>query len=54
MSKFTNWTKKPITWGGLFKFSFISFALSMLMTVLTVFTPTLVKKVKNSKKKEDC
>jgi len=35
MKKFTEWTKKPITWGGYFKFAGVMTLISVLITGAT-------------------
>lgn len=51
MSKFTNWTNKPITWGGYIKFGLISTVISILIGLLTIYAPIMTRKVKESKNK---
>lgn len=44
MKKFKNWTKKPITWGGLIKLSGVSMAAGLLMCA-----PIYVAAIKSQK-----
>ncbi len=44
MKKFKNWTKKPITWGGLLKLSGVSMAAGLLMSA-----PIYVAAIKSQK-----